>query len=178
MTVVARAKTRAKPKAGSKAKASRWRLYYVTDAADFECDFVIAKSAAGAERLFTAEYGDLRGDAELVVEIDKPPESLTKGCWLGPDPDLTEFGGTKLPRSTSRCGNSAAASGALGRRWRLGIRSSRSDSRRSGGLPSRTLERAAHRRLRPRLGSAKHLKDARRAPRAAARPCGNRSSRV
>jgi hypothetical protein len=96
MTVVARAKTRAKPKAGLKAKASRWRLYYVTDAAEFECDFVIARSAAGAERVFTAEYGDLPGDAELVVEIDKPPEWLTKGCWLGPDPDLTEFGGTKL----------------------------------------------------------------------------------
>jgi hypothetical protein len=87
MTVVARAKTKAKPKAGLKAKASRWRLYYVTDAAEFECDFVIAKSAGGAERVLTAEYGDLPGDAELVIEIDKPPEWLTKSCWLGPDPD-------------------------------------------------------------------------------------------
>jgi hypothetical protein len=93
---VAHAKTKTKP-ARSKPKVSRWRLYYVTDAAEFECDFVIARSAAGAKRLFTTEYGDLRGDADLVIEIDKPPEWLTKSCWLGPDPDLAEFGGTKLP---------------------------------------------------------------------------------
>jgi hypothetical protein len=44
---VARAKTRTKPNARTEAKASRWRLHYVTDADEFECDFVIAKSALG-----------------------------------------------------------------------------------------------------------------------------------
>jgi hypothetical protein len=96
-TIVARGKTRTQLKAKPKAQPRRWQLYYVTDADQFECDFVVAKSAAGAQRLFKREYGDLPGIAELVVEIEKPPDWLTKGCWLGPDPDLAELGGTKLP---------------------------------------------------------------------------------
>jgi hypothetical protein len=35
---------------------------------------VIAESAAGAERLFTTEYGDLPGDAGLAIEIVSLPE--------------------------------------------------------------------------------------------------------
>ena len=76
--------------------AATWKLFFVTDDDDFECDFVIARTAAQAERLFTEEYGDLAGHAELVTAIERPPAWLTDACWLGPDPDLTDLGGERL----------------------------------------------------------------------------------
>lgn len=76
--------------------AARWKLFFVTDAHAFECDFVIARTAAQAKRLFKDEYGDPPGRAELVTTIERPPEWLTEACWLGPDPDLTDLGGERL----------------------------------------------------------------------------------
>jgi len=76
--------------------ASTWKLYFVTDDDDFECDYVIAKAARRAERLFTEQYGDLPGHAELVTVVTSPSPSLTEACWLGPDPDLAEFGGERM----------------------------------------------------------------------------------
>ena len=74
----------------------KWKLFLVLDDADFEADFVIARDAAQAERVFQREYGDLPGHAELVVEIERPPAWLTTAMWLGADPDLSEFGGKRL----------------------------------------------------------------------------------
>lgn len=73
-----------------------WKLFFVTDDEEFECDFVIARSAAGAERVFKNVYDDLPGNADLVTETKQPPSWLMKATWLGPDPDLEEFGGERL----------------------------------------------------------------------------------
>jgi len=77
-------------------KQAPWKLFFVTDPTAFECDFVIARTASHAKRLFSEEYGGLDGDAELVITIEKAPDWLTGPCWLGPDPDLTELGGERL----------------------------------------------------------------------------------
>lgn len=77
-------------------KPAPWKLYFVTDPTAFECDYVIARTATHAKRLFSEEYGGLDGDAELVITIEKAPDWLTEACWLGPDPDLTELGGERL----------------------------------------------------------------------------------
>ena len=74
----------------------RWKLFFVTDDKEFECDFVIARTAVGAERVFKNVYEDLPGNADLVIEIKRPPSWLKKPTWLGPDPNLEEFGGERL----------------------------------------------------------------------------------
>lgn len=90
------------PRAGSNwypvtmAVQKTWKLFFVTDDEEFECDFVIARSAAGAERVFKNVYDDLPGNADLVTETKQPPSWLMKATWLGPDPDLEEFGGERL----------------------------------------------------------------------------------
>jgi hypothetical protein len=73
-----------------------WSLFFVVDRSAFECDYVVAKTAREAERLFSKEYGGLEGKAELVTAIVDPPAWLTESCWLGATPDLTEFGGEGL----------------------------------------------------------------------------------
>lgn len=85
---------------GSK-KERPLRLYFVTTLDDFEADFVIAKTVAGARKIMDAMYG-LDGElcpADLIMTIDGPwPAWLDGPTWLGPDPSvLSDLGGKRLP---------------------------------------------------------------------------------
>jgi hypothetical protein len=82
-----------------KSAAPLWKLFFVMDDAEFEADFVVARTVVGAKRAFSEMYGGgVRSAASLVAEIKAPPAWLKEATWLGPDDDvLEEFGGTRLP---------------------------------------------------------------------------------
>lgn len=74
-----------------------FKLYFVVDDAEFEADFVVARTEPQACRVFRDMYGH---DAECFAELltyDHPPAWLTEPVWLGPDDAvLVELGGRRL----------------------------------------------------------------------------------
>ena len=68
-------------------------LYYVCDAWQHECDFVVARTDKEARRIFSDMYGGLSGYADRVGAAEDFAESV----WLGPDaPELAKLGGVRL----------------------------------------------------------------------------------
>jgi hypothetical protein len=94
-----RARTDARRSAAKRTEPSTWKLFFLMDDAEFEADFVVARTVVGAKRAFSQMYGGkVRSTADLVTEIKNPPPWLRTSTWLGPDDDvLEEFGGKRLP---------------------------------------------------------------------------------
>ena len=73
-----------------------WSLYYVTTTDEFECDFVLARDIWESKRVFSEVYGGVRSRSRLVMDLPKSIK-IREPMWLGPDPDLTRFGGRRMP---------------------------------------------------------------------------------
>jgi hypothetical protein len=70
-------------------------LYYVTDNDQFECDFVLARTANEARQIFAHTYGEPTAFAAHVERIKLCPGVAEPG-WIGPDSEeLIALGGVR-----------------------------------------------------------------------------------